>query len=548
MTTLRFKTLFTSLFLGVISLSLFVVTPAHSQNYESNIEFLKESLNYLASDSLKGRHPGTVEDSLAAYYIAGKMEEMGLVPLIGDSFVTPFNLSLHRQVLNSSYVKLNDKELVKDRDYSISPLSPKIYLEGKLSLDTAVIPNKEQNTIILIHSSRDSINFKITPLIEKGFSAILFYDNSSFTPYTDLKGSLNAVPVIMISAEVATNLKSGGSVLCEINSDTESVIARTYNVAGITPGNREKYILAGAHYDHLGMGGENSGSRVPTAHKVHPGADDNASGVSAILEIGRVLNLYLTESSSKDNYEYEIAISAFGAEEKGLVGSAIFSDTLSKLNKLPALMINFDMVGRLKENKLQAGGAGTFTGADSLLNESNSLSKFDLIITKDGMGPSDHSSFYSKKTPVLYFTSGVHKEYHTPSDMPELINFEGLKSITDYVVNIINSINLSSFQVVYNYVEQKPSTHKRANFKVTLGIIPDFTYEEGDGFRIGPVSQGRPAHKAGLKEGDLITKIGSKKINNIYDYMSSLGDLKEGQEVEIVITREGEELVIVVNL
>lgn len=548
MTTLRFKTLFTSLFLVVISLSLFVATPAHSQDYESNIELLKESLNYLASDSLKGRHPGTVEDSLAAYYIAGKMEEMGLVPLIGDSFVTPFNLTLHRQVLNSSYVKLNDKELVKDRDYSISPLSPKIYIEGKLSLDTAVVPNKEQNAIVLIHSSKDSINFKITPLIEKGFSAILFYDNSSFTPYTDLKGSLNAVPVIMISAELATNLKNGGSVFCQINSDTESVIARTYNVAGITPGNREKYILAGAHYDHIGMGGENSGSRVPTAHKVHPGADDNASGVSAILEFGRVLNLYLTESSSKDNYEYEIAISAFGAEEKGIVGSTIFSDTLSKLNKLPALMINFDMVGRLKEKKLQVGGAGTFTGADSLLNESNSLSQFDLIITKDGMGPSDHSSFYSKKTPVLYFTSGVHKEYHTPSDIPEVINFEGLKSITDYVVNIINSINLSSFQVVYNYIEQKPSTHKRANLKVTLGIIPDFTYEEGDGFRIGPVSQGRPAHKAGLKEGDLITKIGSKKINNIYDYMSSLGDLKEGQEVEIVITREGEELVIVVNL
>lgn len=548
MTKLRDKAAFYSFCIGFLSVSLLVSTFAQSQSYSSDINLIKESLNYLASDSLKGRYPGTIEDSLSAYYIADKMEQMGLVPLVGDSFIIPFNLSLHRHVLNSSYIKIGNKKLVKDKDFSISPLSPNLYIEGKLSLDSTVVPSKDENTIVLIRCSKDSINFKVTPLIEKGFSAVIFYDQSSFVPFSDLKGSQSSVPVIMVSAQVANLLENMVSVNCQINSDTETVTVKTYNIAGKTPGNREHYIMVGAHYDHLGMGGKNSSSREPNLHKIHPGADDNASGVSAILEIGRVLNRYLSDSSTRDQYEYDIAISAFGAEEKGLVGSAILADTLSKLDELPVMMVNLDMVGRLKDNKLQAGGAGTFTGADSLLNESNDSSAFDLTITKGGMGPSDHSSFYSKKIPVLYFTTGIHKDYHTPSDIPSYINFEGIKSITDYIADIISSINLSSFKVEYNYVEQQISTHKRANLKVTLGVIPDFTYEKGDGFRIGPVSQGRPAHKAGLQEGDIITKIGDNKINNIYDYMSSLGDLQKGQIIKVVIIRDSKELVKEINL
>jgi len=529
----------------MVCISLLVNAPIIGQNYGSDIKYLQENLNFLASDSLKGRNSGTVEDSIAAYYIAGKMKKNGLVPLIGDSFVVPFDLALHRLVINNSYVKIGGKELVKDNDYSISPLSPIVSFIGRVSSDTTDSVEKNKKIIALIHSTKDSINYKITPLIEKGFSAILFYDQASFAPFTYLKGSQSTIPVIMISTEYAHYLLNNPSALCEINCNTNTIFARTYNVVGITPGNKEKYIMAGAHYDHLGMGGKNSGSMDPDANKIHPGADDNASGVSSILEIGRLMNLV---SNGVNNNEYDIVISAFGAEEKGLVGSAVLADTLMKLNRLPALMINLDMVGRLRDNKLQAGGAGTFTGADSLLTVSNKKYAFELIITKEGMGPSDHSSFYSKKIPVLYFTTGVHKQYHTPADSSSLINFEGLKLVTDYVANVINSINSSSFIPVYNYVEQDPSAHVRTNFKITLGVIPDFTYEKGDGFKIGPVSQGRPAHNAGLEEGDIITKIGDKKINNIYDYMSALGNLEKGQTVQVVINREGVELVKEVNL
>lgn len=548
MVEIKVKTGNSYLFLLLLSIFLIAITPVIGQSQQSNVGFLKESLKYLASDSLKGRHPGTVEDSLAAYYIAGKMEKMGLVPLIGNSFVIPFDLALHRRVIENSYVKVVNKELIKDVDYSISPLSPTVYLEGRVSLDTSVVVEEGEYLIALIRSPKDSINFKITPLIEKGYSAVLFYDGATFDPYNNLKGSLSTIPVVMISASFAHYLATNGSINCEINSNTQNIHARTYNIAGITPGNKGKYILAGAHYDHLGMGGKNSGSMDPDATKIHPGADDNASGVSAILEIGRLLNIPFKEIDNLNSYKYDIAISAFGAEEKGLVGSAVLADTLLKLNYLPALMVNLDMVGRLKENKLQAGGAGTFSGADSLLAESNRDSIFDLIVTQEGMGPSDHSSFYSKKIPVLYFTTGVHKQYHTPADSSALINFEGLKTVTDYIVDIIRSINSSSFVPVYNYVEQQTRSHEKSNFKVTLGVIPDFTYEKGDGFKIGPVSQGRPAHKAGLEEGDIITKIGEKTINNIYDYMSSLGDLKSGQIIQIVLIRENQELIKTVNL
>lgn len=564
MIKIKFELRKTLLFLGVLLIANGSITAqiANSNNKLSNSDtfFIKENLNFLASDLLKGRHPGTAEDSIAAYFIAGKMKEMGLVPLIGDSFVIPFNMSLHREVMSNSYVKVAGNELIRDYDYSISPLSPNITFKGRVSKDTSAVSINSEKIIALIRSPKDSISFKITPLIEKGFSAVLFYDKAAFSPFTNLKGPQSTIPVIMISANYANNLLNNNNTICEISSNIREVIAKTYNISGITPGNKGKYIMAGAHYDHLGMGGNNSGSMDPSANKIHPGADDNASGVSSVLEIGRLMSKEISSNGkiahnkgyaydgNHENYQYDIAISAFGAEEKGLVGSTILADTLMKLNRLPSLMINLDMVGRLKENKLQAGGAGTFIGADSLLAESNVAAGFELIITKEGMGPSDHSSFYSKKVPVLYFTTGVHKQYHTPADSSALINFEGLTVVTSYVTDIVRSINSSSFVPIYNYVPQQTLANERANFKVTLGVIPDFTYEKGDGFRIGPVSPGKPANDAGLVEGDLIIKIGDKKINNIYDYMSSLGDLKKGENVQIIIIREGAELIKEVNL
>ncbi|MDP3436816.1 MAG: PDZ domain-containing protein, partial [Bacteroidales bacterium] len=159
----------------------------------------------------------------------------------------------------------------------------------------------------------------------------------------------------------------------------------------------------------------------------------------------------------------------------------------------------------------------------------------------------DHASFYTKEVPVLYFTTGVHKEYHTPSDDFDLINFAGLKMVTDIISDIVYNISEKGFVPVYQKSEA-PVSSARSSFKVTLGVIPDFTYEKGDGFRVGSVSDGRPAQRAGMKEGDIIISMNSKKINNIYDYMSALGELKQGSKAQVIIKRDSTEITLQIDL
>ena len=205
------------------------------------------------------------------------------------------------------------------------------------------------------------------------------------------------------------------------------------------------------------------------------------------------------------------------------------------------------MVGRLSEERLQVGGVGTFLMADSIVNMSNSKFQFILSLTKDGYGPSDHASFYTAGVPVLYFTTGVHKQYHTPFDDVDLINFPGLAKVSDFVTTVVKYIATSSKIPEYQKVAA-PSSPGRASFKITLGLIPDFTYEKGDGFRVGSVTDGKPAQKGGMLTGDIITSINSKNVSNIYDYMARLGELKVGEKVEIKLMRDEKEITLHIEL
>ncbi|MDZ4058784.1 MAG: M28 family peptidase, partial [Bacteroidales bacterium] len=261
----------------------------------------------------------------------------------------------------------------------------------------------------------------------------------------------------------------------------------------------------------------------------------------AAIEAGRLLS-----SNGYGCAQYGFAVVAFGAEERGLIGSRILADTLSVLLKLPALMLNMDMVGRMNEMKLQAGGAGTFKGADSIINDVNRCFNLNMVITQEGYGPSDHASFYTKGVPVLYFTTGVHSQYHTPEDVFELINFDGIKVVTAFVSKLMSGV-LNS-ELIPEYQKSEAPSPSRRSFRVTLGVIPDFTYEKGDGFRVGSVTDGRAAQKAGMLEGDIITEMGSRKINNIYDYMSALGDLKPGERCEVTVVRSGDSIRLIVEL
>ncbi len=530
-------------------------TPLSAQIFEPDINLLKENLRFLSSDSLKGRAPGTPEDSIAAYFIASKLLENGMLPLIGDSPVIPFTFTIRRELSVGSYFIVDGRTLLPVDDYSISPVSPDLLFEGEveyvdkeiidraISLKESAMPSFEQKSdkkAALIKTSQDSVMFFLTPLSQLGYSAVLFFDGERpQLPLSTQSSGVN-VPVLRVSDSIAEHIIDRGGAYCELKSSVTVVRGRSYNVAAISNSKAKRYILTGAHYDHLGYGGPGSGSMSQSKDDIHNGADDNASGVVAALETARLLS-----SNGYGDSDYGFAVAAFGAEERGLVGSRILADTLEKLSRLPSLMINMDMVGRMNETRLQAGGAGTFKGADSLVNITNNSYKLNMVITQEGYGPSDHASFYTKDVPVLYFTTGVHSEYHTPADDFELINFEGLQLVSAFITTLISSVLESGFYPEHQKTEAPVAS--RRSFKVTLGVIPDFTYENGDGFRVGSVTDGRAAAKAGVIAGDVITEMGRKKINNIYDYMSALGDLKPGISCEITVRRGGEFIRLVVD-
>ena len=535
----------------------------NGQQFKLDSIRLKTNLLFLADDSMKGRAPGTLEDSISAAFIANQLRDYGFVPLIGSSILIPFTFTIHREVVSGSTFRTLGRDLKVGVDFRIHPISPNVQVGGEImAMDFGDLKRLSENPsaiesspmkkvfdgkLLLVKVPYDSIQFYTTPVSLLGFKALLFYSSDASSISGKSRSSGVSIPVIWISDSLAEVFLNEKNLFCEIAGKINVVRARSYNIAAVKPGIDNRYIMAGAHYDHLGNGGEGSGSMLRSGEGIHNGADDNASGVVSVLESGRVLSELFNKKWSGNKGNYGVAIAAFGAEERGLIGSKILADTLLALNRLPSMMLNLDMVGRMKENKLQTGGAGTFKGADSLIRKVNENFNFQLTVTNDGFGPSDHSSFYNKGVPVLYFTTGVHKEYHTPDDDAKLINFKGLTMVTEYLTSIISEIIESRFEPEY-IKSMATASDTRRSFKVTLGLIPDFTYEKGDGFRVGSVTDGRPAQIAGMKEGDIIINMNSKKINNIYDYMTALGELKQGSKTQVVIKRNLQEIILQIEL
>ncbi len=328
--------------------------------------------------------------------------------------------------------------------------------------------------------------------------------------------------------------------------------ADALNVIGMIPGTDPKLmseaIVIGAHYDHLGRGG--AGSLAVNSTEIHHGADDNASGTSAMLELARQ---YAKEKKNKRT----LIFMAFSGEEEGLLGSKYYvNNPLFPLDKTIA-MLNMDMVGRLKDDKLNVGGIGTATEFRELVTKKNiiiplanspekrssgpqttpeSWPRFALQLSEDGFGPSDHSSFYSKQIPVLFFFTGTHADYHKPSDTAEKINYGGLQNIVIFVKDITNYLLDSTSRPTYKAAASQPQGDGRRGFAVTIGVVPGYG-EANDGMLLDGVRDGGPAALAGIKGGDKIIKFAGKEIRNVQDYTFVLGDLKADVEYEIVIKR-----------
>lgn len=300
------------------------------------------------------------------------------------------------------------------------------------------------------------------------------------------------------------------------------------NVVGFIDNHADKTIVLGAHFDHLGMG-DNSFS-LSTEKAIHNGADDNASGVSVLIELARILR----HEQSRYNYLFI----AFSGEEFGLWGSNYFvKHPTYPLDKMAA-MINMDMVGRLKdEHTILVGGVGTSPIWKDLLNKSNT-SHLKLNFEESGVGPSDHTSFYNAGIPVLFYFTGQHSDYHKPSDDYEKINFVGMAKIATNILSLI--LDLNEIDAI-PFTKTKEPENNRVSFNVTLGIMPDYIYAE-KGLRIDGVTDGKPASKAGLKAGDIITFLDGIVINDIQDYMKALNTIQKGEKVKIRYIRLGQRI------
>ena len=436
----------------------------------------------------------------------------------------------------------------------------------------------------------------------------LHYDNS---------GGDAGLPVIAISRQAGAQLLSAdSSLLADVerrlrakqpNPNDEQAVAfplyqplitlstdivhrevAAYNVVGILDGSdptlKKEVIVIGAHYDHLGHGGE--GSLAPREGEIHHGADDNASGTAGMLELARLF------SSQTLRPRRTIVFMAFSGEEEGLLGSNYYvthpimplADTVT--------MINMDMIGRMKDNKLIVGGVGTapawrqalaaanapermrvaiaptspaessrpvqtvgreilrevpiVTGANGSPVVSLSFEKsFDLTLNDDGFGPSDHSSFYAKQVPVLFFWTGTHSDYHKPSDTADKINYADEVRILSLVRRIVFDIDTNDRRPVYA-VAKSESTGRAGGFRVYLGTIPNYA-DSNDGLLLDGVRDDSPAAKAGIKAGDKIIKLAGRDVRNVYDYTYALGEMKAGQEYEVELMRGSERVKLVIT-
>lgn len=304
------------------------------------------------------------------------------------------------------------------------------------------------------------------------------------------------------------------------------------DVVGYLDNGAENTVIIGGHFDHLGMGMDHNSLDANPEGKIHNGADDNASGTAGVIELAR----YFSENQRKEKFNFLFI--CFSGEELGLFGSKKYCENptidFSKVN----YMINMDMIGRLNDSTKKIIIYGVGTAPDWVPMIDKIPSGFSIKKDSAGIGPSDQTSFYLKDIPVLHFFTGQHADYHKPSDDINKINFEGEKKVLEYVVKIVEETEKLPKLTFQKTKSPDVGTRK---YKVTLGVMPDYTFE-GKGMHIDGVTDGKPAAKAGLQKGDIIIKLGELSIGSTNDYMKALSIFKKDDTTEIIVVREGKEI------
>ncbi|MDF1843208.1 MAG: M28 family peptidase [Rubripirellula sp.] len=376
--------------------------------------------------------------------------------------------------------------------------------------------------------------------------------------------SQKSIPVVSVSRDAVSNLlkSESGQSLAEIEAQIDDTtapasfelanhavdlqieikptVADTGNVVGTIPGRGEladQTIVVGAHYDHVGMGGY--GSLAPGTVAIHNGADDNASGTVTMLQIAERMTKALSEVDS----HRRVLFIGFTGEERGLIGSKHYVDNPIFPLANTTAMVNLDMVGRLRDNELTVYGTGSATGFDSLVDAANEQGQFDLLKVASGYGPSDHQSFYQAGVPVLFFFTGLHNDYHRPTDDFDKINFNGMTRITDIVSEV--TLDLATDPQRPEYAETEKSVQIRRQMTAYLGVS---LKNEGDHVVLSGLVAGGAAEKAGLKTGDQLEKLGKRDIATAEDVLIFMRTRSPGQEVKVRVLREGKTVELTVRL
>jgi hypothetical protein len=578
-------------------------------NPEISADDVRHHVRYLASDELEGRKAGTEANRTAARYIAGEFKRFGLLPA-GDNntyfqefeFVSAVTMGKgNRMVFSGPAAGADSLRLVPDVDFRPFGFSANKTVSGSLVFagyglslpdsgydDYATLDVRDRVVVVLRHApdgnnphgpyfSHASFRNKARVAREHGASALVVVTGPRDSEDDDLvklsydKGAGDSgIPVIsMKRAPLAPLLEKAGRSLGEIQDSIGATMrpigfeftgvtvtastellhekATTANIVGYLPGaqvkDQEEVLVIGAHMDHLGYGGPGSGSLDPDTHAIHNGADDNASGTAGLLE--------LAESFSQNRADLHrgILFIAFSAEEIGTLGSAHYVNNPFVPLSGTVAMLNMDMIGRLEDRVLTIYGTGTSPAWDDLLAKHRVDSAFALKKVEDGYGPSDHTQFYAKDIPVLFFFSGTHDDYHKPSDDWETLNYEGEEEILKLVRTLASDILAEQERPVLARLQSTSPAQGgggAAGFSVTLGVIPDYAFE-GEGMKIGGVRTDGAAEKGGIRSGDVIIGLKGKKILNIYDYMAVLGELKAGQKVDVSVLRGSETLRLTVE-
>ncbi len=511
---------------------------------------LQKHIEVLAHDSLEGRRAGTAGEQKAIAYISNEFKSIGLLPKGSNGYSQPFEIDEGKQINPTTRLLVGGQSLVLHEHFFPLTYSANISIEAlpSMAIQEVGMPwfidlkeTVEANANNPHFDFHAGLKQKAKEVKQKGGTVLFLYNSSETKDNIEFEGSdrseLTTIPVVYLTKEGVKKYFNDPQATLDINMKIDIAAKKrsASNVVGFIDNKASNTIIIGAHFDHLGYG-EDGNSMDRGTKQIHNGADDNASGVSGMIELARMLQ---ASSLKQNNYLFV----AFSGEELGLLGSKYFVQNPTIDLNAANYMINLDMIGRINDASptITVGGFGTSPSWASIFRTTGKRGIYSgpLVFKFDssGTGPSDHTSFYLKNIPVLFYFTGTHSDYHRSSDDFNKINFPGELVVLKHIYSVIELKNKETNKTAF--AKTREIATNAASFSVTLGIMPDYSFS-GSGVRVDAVSENRPAQKAGIKPGDVIVQLGDQNVQSIEHYMKALGDFKKGDKTTVHFNRVNE--------